>query len=208
MEDNKVITATYQWTEEECVAANEWANKSNNQTGFGKLFKRIIVLMLIAFIFMNLVVIFIESTKSTSNLTNMEFWQELYFAWGATSDLWFKIVALLMIVFGLFWLSQRYLSPWAQRRYVKKHFSKHPDAETTIQITIDGEAVMCEIGDGTTTINKWKVFSKVVQTKGGFLLYIGNGYTWIPNHAFNSKDDLLTLSQLVIEKSICFEEVE
>ena len=208
MGENKVITAAYKWTEEECMAAHEWATRPKNKTGFGKLFKFVIGLMLVAFIFMNFVVIFIESTKSTRSLTNIEFWRELYFAWGATSDLWIKIIALFVVVFGFFWLTQRYLSPWSQRRYVKKHFSKHPDAETAVKITIDDETVKCEVGDESTTIHKWKVFSKVVQTKGGFHFYTGNLYTWIPNHAFDSKDDILSLSNLAKEKSLCFEEVE
>ena len=208
MGDKKVITATYIWTENECMDAHEWATKPTDQAGLGGLFRWIMGLMFIGFIFINLVVIFIESTKPTNNLANIEFWQELYFAWGATSNLWIKIFLLFVIVFGLFWLQHRFVSPWLQRRYVKKHFSKHPNAETTVQITIDDENVTCELGDATTTINKWKVFSKVVKTKGGFHLYIGNGYTWIPNHAFNSEDDVLSLSHLAKEKLSCYEEME
>jgi hypothetical protein len=208
MEDNQVITATYTWTEQECLDAHDWATKPNTQTGFGGLFKWIMGLMLFAFLFMNGIVIFVESTKSASNLTHIEFWQELYFAWGATWGLWIKILALFVTVFGLFWLQYRYVSPWLQRRHVRKHFSKHPDAETIVRITVDDEEVTCEIGDETKTINKWKVFTKVVKTEGGFHLYIGNGYTWIPNHAFNSKDNILSLGRLAKEKSPCYEENE
>jgi len=208
MGDNKVITATYIWTEIECMAAHEWANKPNNKPRFGRSFKWIMGLLLSAFIFINLLAIFVESIRSPSSLTNIEFWQELYFAWGATSSLWIKIFALFMIVFGFYWLIHRYISPWLQRRYVKKNFFKHPDAETTVQLTIDDETVMCEIEGKTKTINKWKVFNKVVKTKGGFHFYIGNWYTWIPNHAFNSKDDILTLSHLAKEKSLYYEEIE
>jgi hypothetical protein len=208
MGEKEVIAATYTWNEMECLDAHNWATRPKNQTGFGGLFKWIIGLMLFAFLFINLVVIFIESTKSTNGLANIEFWRELYFAWGESSGLWFLIFALFMFVFGLFWLQHRYVSPWLQSRYVKKHFSEHPIAETTVKVTIDDETITCEIGDETKTINKWKVFNKVVKTKGGFHFYIGDGYTWIPNHSFNSKDAILSLSHLAQKNSLSYEEIE
>lgn len=209
MEMDKVITISYRWTVDEWLDANTWATTLKDKKGFGGLFKWILGLMLAAFVFMNLVVIFVEYTWSSNSLTNIEFWKELLFAWGVSLDYVVKIFALFLFVFGFFWISQTYITPWLARRNVEKGYSGYPGAEKTFKITIDDEAIAWEIGDELKMINKWQVFSKVVKTKGGFYFYDKwNSSIWMPNHAFKSKEEMMSLGQLVQDKSISYEEIQ
>jgi hypothetical protein len=189
------ITAAYRWTANESLNAHAWVTGPAYKKGGKGLLKWVIGLLLSGFVFATLVVILVESIRSPASLSGSEFWRDLFMGWVESSGTFAKLVGLFVLVFGGFWIEVRYISPWLQRRRVRQYFSRNPDAEIDIRVTIDAQALTWEFGDATQTTNKWKVYREVVKTPDGFLFFPGNGYTWIPDHAFQSQQDISLLCQ-------------
>ena len=205
--DDQTITAAYRWTAEECLISNSAFSKPCSEKFPTALFKKLVVILLSAFIFINLVVLFVTYIASPDAFSAREFMLELIAGWLGSSQYVFQIIGLFVLVFGGYWLVTCYLVPRMGRRRVLKHFAENPNAEVDIRITIDPEELVWEFGEATKTTNKWKVYSKILKTDNGFLFYMDNCYNWIPNHAFKSKNDIIALNKMIKENAPCYEEI-
>ncbi len=201
------ITAAYRWNAEECLKSYAWASQPDYKNGGKGLFQWAIGLLLAAFLVTTFLVIWITYMRSPGSLLGREFWKELFLGWVESSGSFARLVGLFVLVFGGVWIMLRYVSPWLQRRRMRQYFSKNPGAETDVRVTIDAQTLAWEIGDATQTINKWKVYSKVVKAPEGFLFFLGSNYSWLPAHAFASGQDIARLSQLARQNALAYEEI-
>ncbi len=207
MDTDEVIEATYYWTVSESLSVNEWIAKPYYQKLARGLLKWAIGLLLFALIGTMLIVIIVYFLSSPNSLLSSGFWNDLLTGWLESSIDLAKLVGLGVLVFGGLWINTRYVSPWFQRRSIRRYFSKNPSAEIPIRIIINSEALTWELGDETKITNKWKVYNRVDKSPDGFLFHLEGQHAWIPNHAFKSKRDIEMFSRLAQQNASCYEEI-
>ena len=104
------------------------------------------------------------------------------------------------MVFGIFFLAiglGACLSPLAIRKELRKHYAKRPDRDMMVTWEFYPDRAVT-VTDGASSQLQWRMFSRAVETKAGFLLYMNDRmFHWLPSHAFSNPEDIEKLSQLL-----------
>jgi hypothetical protein len=91
----------------------------------------------------------------------------------------------------------RILRPWILRW----QFSKRPDRNSEIEWRISNAGIRSKTNNGNAD-QSWAAFTKVVQTKGGFLFYpTSQIFHWLPRCGFASDSDFDRVAQLALENA-------
>jgi hypothetical protein len=86
---------------------------------------------------------------------------------------------------------------FVQRRNLKQSFLKSPDSNKRVLVTITRDEIVMQADGSSETRWKWKALSGVRKTpKGFFFFQAPRTVFWIPVRAFQSTDDIETVSEL------------
>jgi hypothetical protein len=92
------------------------------------------------------------------------------------------------------------MSPFSTRRILLKTYAAQSDADKVRNWEFHPDRVILTTA-GTTATSEWRMFSRVVRTPGGFLLYPNDRMAnWLPFHAFGSEADKEAFAQLAKSK--------
>ena len=96
-----------------------------------------------------------------------------------------QVAGLLLCAFCL------YLSLYGRRHALRRSFRRAgAGAEPGCKVTVaaDAERVR-KVTPGTDWSSSWGVITKVVESRDGFLVYVGGILFWVPHYAFADRED-------------------
>jgi hypothetical protein len=92
-----------------------------------------------------------------------------------------------------------------------------PGAEINVSVTIDPLELAWNFGDEARVIAGWQTYLRVVRSREGFYFLTVNDHawdkdlnvvrTWIPNHAFQSEQDMAIIHRWAQQSTYRYEEV-
>jgi ATP-dependent Zn protease len=107
-------------------------------------------------------------------------------------DLAFYILPPVILLVTL-WAILKY----GRNKLLTRNFFQSPERDKTIEYEFSENAVFSKIEGIREDKLQWSSFIKVVQTAKGLLLYTQPQLAiWIPNHAFQSKEDEQAVAEL------------
>jgi hypothetical protein len=128
--------------------------------------------------------------------------QNVSFEIPAASDIF--LVSLLFVLIFAAWAIFRYTQYYS----FKKDFAKLPLKEKRVEYLFSENEVCSKTKGVFEGTHQWSSYVKVVRTTKGFLFYSQpHLYAWIPNHAFQSKEDAQAVAELARQFAPQFFEV-
>lgn len=104
----------------------------------------------------------------------------------------FNPLGFFVIIMSVLFL----MFPLLARRMALKHYASRPDRDRLVswEFSQDGIVSKTEISSSKM---EWRMLSRVLQTKRGFLLYRNEQvFEWVPAHAFRSPGDIDALAEM------------
>jgi len=217
MNSDELVEVSYYWTKDESLAVHKCISSVNRpfnkKLGQG-LVKWVIILMLSGLLFSIMIVVFVSVLRSPDSILSYEFWKEFYVdiveSKGELVDILVligKIFSLFVLVFGANWVIPRYVEPWLSKRRIERYFSTNPNLKIPVHVVIDSKTLNWEIGDETKITHDWKAYTRIDKSTDGFLFHWGGQHSWIPNHAFKSKQEIEIFNRMARQNASSYEEI-
>jgi hypothetical protein len=179
MKKNVHITATFVWSFDDFVARRK-ALVTNPVASSGKktsIFPRLVYGLLILAIAWVIV-------KLLNNQITLLF---------PTIQNYLPLIGIYLLLSIALWA----IFTFIQRRNLKQSFLKSPDSNKSVLVTITRDEIVMKADGSSENRWNWKALNEVRKTPKGFVFFQApRTVFWIPNRAFQSVDDIETVSEL------------
>jgi hypothetical protein len=106
--------------------------------------------------------------------------------------------SVIIVLAGAYLL---FLRHFEYKYFARRRFKKRPDKNKNIRIEVTEDLIKSEVEDIGKSEANWNSVFKALRTKEGIIIYPNDGiYHWLPNHAFQSEDELNQFWDLVKRK--------
>ncbi|MDJ0757719.1 MAG: YcxB family protein [Ardenticatenaceae bacterium] len=167
------IKATYRWTENELVTAQQYHTKIMGKRGRWVRFGLLIAML--------------------TFLVYLYLWQDAFY---------WSLVVLAGIAYGGVIINEVSRHPEVIARKVKKRFADRPDKDKMLSFEIDTEDIETQTEGLASHKIGWQEIHKVVDTPTGFLFYLNRHvFIWLPQKAVGPNGTVKQLRRLIQERA-------